>query len=241
MARISVCLAAYNGERYIQAQLLSIVRQITAEDEIVISDDGSTDATVSICEQIQKSFSGVKIIILSGPRRGLIRNIENALAHASGRYIFLSDQDDIWLDTKVETILAKLSICDLIVTDCIVVRSDLQPIETSFFLRYSSGRGFTKNYLRNSYLGCCMAFKRNILDIALPFPERIAMHDWWIGLLADAFGKRIVFLDQPLLLYRRHGSNASDTGSKSKASLLKKIQWRVDMLRCVLHRRFIGG
>jgi GT2 family glycosyltransferase len=237
MSRISVCLASYNGERYIEAQLASIAKQLVTGDEIVISDDGSTDGTVRICEQIKSKFPGLLIVVLNGPRQGLIKNFANALAHASGQYIFLSDQDDVWLDTKVEAVLDRLRKCDLVVTDCKVVDSSLGVLRESFFEQASSSDGFVKNFVKNTYLGCCMAFNRNVLNLALPFPPKIAMHDWWIGLIAEAFGMRIAFLSEPQVLYRRHGGNASYAGAKSKASLLRKVTWRLDMLQSIFFRR----
>lgn len=239
MARISVCIATYNGGAYIREQLVSIFSQLGPDDEVVVSDDGSGDSTLDVCNEVSLGFPGVSVIFLEGPRQGLIRNFENSLRHASGDYIFLSDQDDVWLDGKVEKTLLALKSFDLVVTNCKVVDSDLLVLNGSFFDGRSSGSGFVKNCIKNSYLGCCMAFNRDVLDVALPFPEKVGMHDWWIGLVSEAFGKRVVFIDEPQVLYRRHGGNASDTAEKSKSSFLQKVEWRIDILKLIFIRRFL--
>lgn len=239
MARISVCIATYNGERYIADQLFSIMRQLGPEDEVIISDDGSSDGTVAICSRFCSQAMSASVRVIEGPRKGIVKNFENALSVAAGKYIFLSDQDDVWLEGKVDKILDGLSSHDLVVTNCKVVNSDLTVINESFFDGLSSGRGFIKNYIKNSYLGCCMAFNREVLDVALPFPGKVGMHDWWIGLVAEAFGKRVVFIDEPQVLYRRHGGNASDTAEKSKSSFFQKVEWRIDILKFIFIRRFL--
>ncbi|MEO5643505.1 MAG: glycosyltransferase, partial [Bacteroidia bacterium] len=98
MTRISVCLATYNGEKYIGEQLQSILIQLSQHDEVIISDDSSSDRTIDIVQ----AFGDSRIIILHGQTfRSPIRNFENALSHAGGQYIFLADQDDVWLPEKV--------------------------------------------------------------------------------------------------------------------------------------------
>ena len=99
---ISVCMASYNGEKYIKEQIDSILKQLSDEDELVISDDGSTDNTLSVIQSIHDKR--IKLIHNQG-EHGYSRNFENALKNSKGDYIFLSDQDDVWKDNKVETIL----------------------------------------------------------------------------------------------------------------------------------------
>lgn len=226
MYKISVCIATYNGEKYIKEQLVSILSQIGFADEVIISDDCSSDSTLAIIEQMDDE----RIKVLSGTKySSLIFNFENALKNASGDYVFLSDQDDIWLPDKVKTCVNYLQEYDLVVSDATVVDKSLSVINKSFFNYRSPLKGFFCNIIRNPYLGCCLAFKRNVLKGALPFPEKIAMHDIWIGLYAETFHNTF-FIDQQLILYRRHGNNASCASENSNLSFFYKIKYRLQLL-----------
>jgi glycosyltransferase involved in cell wall biosynthesis len=208
MTRISVCMATYNGGQFVERQLRSIMQQLGVEDEVIISDDGSTDNTL----QIISAFSDRRIKILGNKNRhGPVGNFENALLHSSGQFIFLADQDDVWLPEKVTIMCSLLMNHDLVLTDCIVIDQRDAILRPSFFKYRGSRPGFWPNLYRNSYIGCCMAFRRDILVYILPFPAQIHMHDWWIGLLVEAKG-RVAFYNKPLIKYVRHGGNASPTG-----------------------------
>ena len=205
--RISVVMATYNGEKYIEKQLESILKQLNDNDEVVISDDCSTDKTKNILKKYAANYSNIKL--LDGPRKGVIKNFENALKNAKGDIIFLSDQDDIWVDGKVEKILCEFSKgYDLILHDASIVDENEKVLEDSFFKHRNSKKGFLNNLIKNSYLGCCMAFNKDILKVALPFPDNIEMHDWWIGLVTEKIGN-VSLLKEKFLLYRRHGNNVS--------------------------------
>lgn len=230
---ISVCMASFNGGRYVAEQLASILCQLSDKDEVIISDDGSTDGTLASI----RGISDDRIVTISGPQKGLVKNFENALNHASGNYIFLSDQDDVWLPGKVERMIKALDFCDLVVSDCKVVDASLKIINESFFAIRSSGSGLVKNLYKNSYLGCCMAFKKELLNVALPFPDGIPMHDWWLGLVANLVGK-VRFLDEPLLLYRRYGNNATETSQKSTEGFYQQILWRLTLMVKLILRWF---
>lgn len=224
---ISVCLAAYNGEKHIGAQMASILASPRVT-ELLVSDDGSTDGT----REVVAAVTDPRVKLLAGPKKGVIRNFEFLLGQAAGTYIFLSDQDDVWLERKVDAMLPALAEADLVVSDCAVVDEQLKVVTPSFFAARGSGPGLVKNFLRNSFLGCCMAFRREVLDYVLPFPARVPMHDWWIGLMASRKG-RVRFLDEVLVLYRRHGANAT-YAVVSEAPLLQQLRWRLRMLGALL-------
>ena len=114
------------------------------------------------------------------------------------------------------------------VHDARVVDESLQTIAPSFFALRHSRAGFLRNFLRNSYMGCCMALTRPVLERALPFPPDLPMHDQWLGLAAEKYG-RTCFLPQPYLLYRQHGGNV--TGGKTTFS--QKVRWRIALLRAL--------
>lgn len=224
---ISVCLAAYNGEKHIVAQISSILASPRVT-ELLVSDDGSTDST----RDVVAAVTDPRVKLLDGPRRGVIANFEFLLGRTSGQYIFLSDQDDIWLTDKVEVMLRGLENADLVVSDCSIVDEQLSVVTPSFFAARRSGPGLLKNFFRNSFLGCCMAFRREVLDHVLPFPPSVPMHDWWIGLMASR-KCRVRFLKEVLVLYRRHGANAT-YAVVSGAPLLQQLRWRLQMLSALL-------
>lgn len=233
MSKISVCIATYNGSLYIKDQLDSILPQLKTTDEIIISDDSSSDSTIDII----KSYRDPRIILLENQSfRSPVYNFENALNNASGDYIFLCDQDDVWLSDKVESFIPLLNNYDLVVSDCKVVNADLEIIHDSFFKIMNSGKGLWKNFFKNTYLGCCIAFRKEIFSYILPFPPNIAMHDIWIGLVVELYGNPF-FLQKPTSLYRRHGENASYAGEKSKNSIIYKIKYRLNLLQSLVKRQ----
>lgn len=231
---ISVCIATYNGAQYISEQLESILVQLTDDDEIVISDDSSMDSTL----EIVASFHDSRIKIFPNNKfHSPVFNFENALKKASGDYIYLCDQDDVWEPDKVNLMLSYLENYDLVVSDCYVTDENLRVITDSFYKLLSPKNGFWNNLLKNHYMGCCMAFRRSVLQKALPFPPKIALHDVWIGLCAEAFFKT-KFIPDKLLKYRRHGGNVSFTTEKSSFSIRYRIAYRIYLLKQIILRLF---
>ncbi len=231
--KISVCIATYNGEKFISEQLASILCQLSSEDEVIISDDSSLDNTIGLI----KLFNDDRIKILENQNfKNPIFNFENALINSTGDIIFLSDQDDIWLPDKVKLMKPIVEKSHIVLCNCSVVNEKMEVICQSFFLTHHSKSGLWNNMLlRNSYMGCCMAFSRELLNIALPFPKNIPMHDSWIGLLGEIYFKPI-FVEDCLVLYRRHSYNVSQTGYKSMNPVLKQIRFRVNLLLCLILR-----
>ncbi|MEZ0609315.1 glycosyltransferase family 2 protein [Fibrella sp. WM1] len=231
MKKVSVCLAAYNGEKHIGRQLASIVNQLGPDDEVIVSDDASTDAT----HQIVASFNDSRIKFYTNTgTHGPVGNFQHALSLATGDLIFLSDQDDVWLPDKLTDTVRLLDTHDLVVSDCTIVDEQLNTLHPSFFAMRGSRSGFVHNLLKNSYMGCCMAFRRDILILALPIPATVYMHDWWIGLLAELNGK-VYFYKKPLILYVRHGNNASPTGEGS-LDWQQKVTNRAGLLTNLIRR-----
>lgn len=229
---ISVCMATYNGERYIREQLDSILSQLGGDDELIISDDGSTDATIQIIETVNDS----RITLLNNcAPHGVVHNFENALKASKGDYIFLSDQDDIWEENRViKTIkLLNKEKVDCVTCNRVVIDANGERHGGTIVNHDFTSFSFWKVLRHNPYIGCCMAFTRGHLELVLPFPDKLPMHDLWIGLLAHKKGTS-VFLDEPLLLYRRHGDNV--TTGESPFSLYGRIKYRLRLLR-QLHSR----
>lgn len=210
--RVSVAMASFNGARYIKEQLDSILSQLREVDELVISDDGSTDETLAIIEEYQRQDRRIRLV--KGPGQGIKKNVEYAIAQATGDYIFLADQDDIWMPGKVERVLQAFEEHKsfVVIHDAKVFEGEDREhvIMESFFAFRGSRAGVLKNMIKNSYIGCCMAFRRELKAIILPIPGKIEMHDQWIGILSDQVFGNSCFLQEPLLLYRRHGENNSN-------------------------------
>ena len=195
-APVSVCLASFNGECYIAEQIDSVLAQLLPHDEFIVSDDGSSDQTVDIIQSVGDS----RIRLYQNKSSlGAVRNFEQVLQYAQHDYIFLCDQDDVWLPNKVGRMLAELAVAVMVVSDCRVVDANLQTMRQSFFALRGSGPGIRNNLWRNSYLGCCMAFRRSLLAKALPIPTGAPMHDIWLGLVAQTSG-RVTFLPEVLSL-----------------------------------------
>lgn len=222
---ISVCIATFNGEKYIKEQIISIISQLSEGDEIIVSDDGSKDHTIEVIKDLQDPR--IKIFKNNGIH-GYTGNFYNALKLASGEYIFISDQDDIWLPNKVNVSLKYLELNDFVVSDAMEVDKNLTVINGSRFALFNIKKGYINNLCRCRYLGCCMAFNRKVLEALLPAPtfENKYPYDFWIALVAEKYFKTSL-ISEPLILYRRHGDNASNGGVKSQRSLLKRIFSRI--------------
>jgi len=238
---ISVCITTYNGERYIKEQIESIISQISENDEIIISDDGSNDSTLSIL----KSFNDrrIKIFIHEKIRQKktifkfdlTTRNMENAIKKATGDFIFMADQDDIWEENRISSVIPFFNDYALVVSDCKVIDENKSVIYKSYFDLINSKTGFFKNLRQNSYLGCCMAFKSDILNYAMPFPNKAVPHDIWIGLMAEIFDQ-VYFFKEKNILYRRHSNNLSNSAEVSSNSFFFKIRYRLLILNSILLR-----
>lgn len=230
---ISVCMATYNGAKYLREQVDSILMQLGEEDELIVSDDGSTDDTIEILE----GYNDNRIhIFYNNNRTGVVGNFEYALCQASGEYIFLADQDDVWINNKVEKCVAVLQNADLVVTDCYVTDSNLNIIEPSFFRSRGSRKGFWKNLFKNSYLGACVAFRADLLRIVMPIPPNLPVyHEGWIASLADITGE-VIFSDFKGIFFRRHENNTSCTAKKTRLSRYGQLRYRIVLLWLIAKR-----
>ncbi len=228
-------MAVYNGRRWLPAQLSSIRTQLAAGDEIVVVDVGSTDGTPDDL----RALGDPRLRLLSNPRNlGVRASFERALRACRGEFIFLSDQDDVWLPGKVQTLTAALADGALLaLSDASVIDADGREVERSFMARRGGFRGsLAATLVRNRYLGCTMALRRELLDLALPIPERVPMHDMWIGALATMHG-RVAYIDRALMQYRRHGGNVSPD---RRAGWGQMLRWRIALASLLMTRRIRG-
>lgn len=233
---ISVCIATYNGGKYIKEQLDSILSQLSADDEVVVSDDASNDDTLQVIE----SLGDKRIKIYHHDKCEAkfsidyaTKNFENAIMHANGDVIFLSDQDDVWLDGKVKAMINALSNADIVMSDCYIADVNLTPVcqyYKSEFRKFKPSISY--NFIKPSFLGSCMAFRRGVTDKALPFPPYGVGHDLWLGLVGLRHF-RFKFLPQPLMLYRRHDNTVTDGGKVNHTSFLFKVKYRLYVLKAL--------
>ncbi len=227
---ISVVLAAYKGEKYIVDQVKSILSQLSEGDELIISDDYPEGKTFSALKDIIDTDSRVRYI--HGKGCGVIKNFENAVTLSVGDYIFLSDQDDVWLHGKVDAVMLEFSKgADVVLHDAIITDESLNPTGDRAFVLNSTKLGMVKNIVKNSYQGSCMAFSKELKEYILPFPEKIPMHDQWIGLMGEKYGK-VHLINHPYILYRRH----SETVSGNATTLFQKLKWRFGIVGCLLRK-----
>lgn len=235
---ISVCIATFNGEDYIKEQLHSILAQITIYDEVVVCDDGSSDATLSIIN----NFNDVRIRVFKNlVRLGYVGNFEKALKLSVGDYIFLSDQDDIWLPGRVVEMMSSLN-----------ASSKLLLVASNFDLIDEAGAATGKFRELNPvfrfgivniiliflgqmpYYGCTFLLKRKILDYCLPIPVGIESHDIWIALIANLFGG-VVNIPGATLQHRIHSRNVTE---KNRRRLLVVLKSRSQFFTALLLRFF---
>ena len=223
MIEVSICVATYNGYPYLTQQVKSIQSQLGPDDQLIISDNGSTDGTLAYLQSIQDS----RLLVLSlAHPRGPVPNFENALAHATRPIVVLADQDDVWLPNRLKLIRGafnedqKRILC--LVTEGERIDSEGHVLEASNLRVLGFRPGMVRNIIKNSYMGCCMAFSRELLKHALPIPSAVPMHDSWLGLLAECFGE-VRVISEPSYQYRIHGKNLS---LQSNKSLFNKIMQR---------------
>ena len=223
--KISVALAYYDGAEYIEQQLTSILDQLGEEDELILSVDRAFDGSMDLLKAWEEKEK--RIFLTNGPAKGVAKNFEHAIRLCSGDLIFLSDQDDIWLPDKVEKV--KQAFYDqevmAVLHDARIVDENLKELEPSFFKLRHSETGFIKNLWRNSYVGCCMAFRKELIPQIFPIPEAIYMHDYWIGATAEQIGK-VKLIEEPLILYRRHSKNVTEMNHGSLFFMLEK-RWNI--------------
>lgn len=247
--KVSIAMASYNGAKYILEQLESFVSQERLPDELVVCDDGSSDETVSILRNFSKSAPFEVKIYENQENLGFVKNFQKAMRLCSGDVIFLSDQDDVWFESKLLEVAKTFSDNP----DLVVVVND--QLIADYELR-NSGATTLGNVRRLGYpdswyvQGCCTAFRKEWLEITDPVPDGIKGHDMWLNELANLLRLRVV-VDKPLQFYRRYDNNVSEaeTHVVQKVKRFKLMQiyglkdarqgWRDEITYRQEHRRRI--
>jgi len=209
--KISIALCTYNGERYLAEQLASITAQTRQPDELVVCDDGSTDGTLAILDQFAKDAGFSVRIVQNKNNLGVIANFLQAIGLCESELTALADQDDVWLPDKLSRAEQAFSTnsCPektLYCTRLEYVDATLAALGLS---SVPANRDFSNAVVENSATGCSVVFgseiKRKLLQAK---SSDMVMHDWWLYLVATAFGK-VVYDPRPGLLYRQHLSNVA--------------------------------
>jgi len=226
---VTILLATYNGERYLEEQIESILQQTCTDWELIIQDDCSSDDTAVIAlKYVKQNPDKIRFVKREFPSGSAKDNFFSMLKLAMSEYVITCDQDDVWLTTKIEVTLNEMHSLEaeqgyyrplLVHTDLKVVDYNLSVIAQSMFKRQNldNRRDKLNNLLvQNIVTGCTTMVNRALLDMVHEAPKEAMMHDWWFALIASAFGK-IGFVDQSTVLYRQHESN--EVGAKDARSL----------------------
>lgn len=215
----TVVMTTYNGEKFIKAQIDSIIGQLAEDDEFIISDDGSSDGTIAIINQYVSNDSRIKLI--RGPQKGVIKNIEYVLRFCTGDIVFIADQDDIWELTKIDTIDRVFALN----TDIKLIMHNGVEIGNNSVLKeqYRMKHGVFRNLIKSCYYGHRMAFRKELIEEILPFPPNCVSYDQYIGIICEV-EKCGMFIEDKLTKHLIHGENWSQP-----LGLFSKIRFRMSM------------
>lgn len=228
---VSAAMAVYNGERYLAEQIDSILAQLDEKDELVISYDKSSDATLDIVQSYAGSDDRVKVVFNEHP--GVVGNFNNAIAACEKDVIFISDQDDVWVAGKRDRMVSVLNEtgADLAIHNAVHINGEGLIISNPLFEEYNIGGGILRNFAVPRYSGCCMAFPSESRQIIMPMPTEVVNYDHWIGMACEVFGE-VVFVEDILLEHRLHGSNVTT----SRRPLKVIAAQRFNLLRALVQR-----
>jgi glycosyltransferase involved in cell wall biosynthesis len=231
-------MAIFNGEEYIELQLQSIIKQLSTDDEIIIIDDYSTDNSLNIIKSINDSR--IKIF-RNSKNNGHVYSFGQAIKQASKEIIFMSDQDDIWLDNRI--VLMKNF---LLRSNAMLVSSNSNFIDdkgnsidfSCFGINSKTSNDNVHNLVyiflgKINYWGCTMAFKSEFRDVILPIPFYVESHDLWIALTANIM-KSNLHIDEVTLNRRIHGNNVSIINRKFILKLWSRIIFFISIVNIVI-------
>jgi cellulose synthase/poly-beta-1,6-N-acetylglucosamine synthase-like glycosyltransferase len=243
LPKISVCIATYNGAKYVGEQIASIQAQIGERDEIIVVDDASADNTVAVVEAI--GDPRIKLTVHK-ENAGYVATFGHSLSLATGDYVFLADQDDHWAPGRVAAMAAALE------DGADVVATNLSTLGGPDFIRGPYGQKDWRLTAKSSghrrrnlfgivigymcYWGCAMAMRREVLDVALPMPEWLTeSHDLWLAASGNLTG-RMTHLETRSVLWRNHSSNTNPKKPRGILTLLWK-RWMMVKAIWSLSRR----
>ncbi len=243
MSTVNIVMATYQGERFLGEQIESILHSGYTDWYLYIADDGSTDRTVEIARSFEKRYPERIHVHVNSRRRGCTLNFLSALKRASSRageracssnlpvYYMFCDQDDVWMPDKIEQTLRYMKQLEkkygkqvpaAVFTDAKVVDEKLTQIYHSFYLvnRLDVRRlDLSHLLMENKLIGCTVMVNDALVGRLAVLPEYARFHDWWVALIAAAFG-HIGFCPRATLCYRQHGNN--EVGTRGFAEYVKE-------------------
>lgn len=213
---VTILLAVYNGEKYLKEQIESLLNQTVKDIKIVIRDDGSTDNSIGIINEFYARFPDKISVITGAPTGSAKQNFAELLAACDDDYIMFCDQDDVWYPYKVELTLISMKKAEagkknkpvLVHTNLAVVDEKLNVISSSFFdyQKISRVMSLPQLLVQNNVTGCTVMINHALKEKCGDIPSECIMHDWWLALVATAFGK-IDYTREATMYYRQHSGN----------------------------------
>ncbi|WP_426623248.1 glycosyltransferase [Leifsonia sp. McL0607] len=233
-AGLSVALATYNGARYVDEQVESILGQVPPPAELVIADDGSTDGTVEVALAASARHDVIPTVLGSAGTTGVTANFERAIGATSRPLVALSDQDDRWHPGRIAMLTARFDTDEsllLLHTDARLVDADGAALGRTLFESLEvgdhefadeeSGRAFHAFLRRNLATGATVVFRRSLLDVAQPFPHEW-VHDEWLAVIAAAVGG-VAVVREATIDYRQHGANEIGVAAPTLSRKLSRV------------------
>ena len=224
-SKVSIAMATYNGEKYLQEQLDSFCRQTFLPFELVVYDDCSSDGTCEIIENFKKMapFS-VKLIRGSKNLGGSVvigygLSFSEAANACSGDYIFFSDQDDVWFNNKIEK---HLELYGSNPNVSVITSKPHNVDENLNEITNRKSNPFADCITSKYVMGCCSSIKKEFIDLILPIRPGCS-HDWWITICSDSVGQ-FLEVDDELQLYRLHGNQTSKVFGNKQCGPLEKLK-----------------
>ncbi|TQO20752.1 glycosyltransferase involved in cell wall biosynthesis [Rhodoglobus vestalii] len=232
---ISVALCTHNGATFIDEQLVSILEQVPAPQQLVVSDDASSDDTIARVREVVARYPAVELTILENiPPLGVTKNFEQAIRACTGDLIALSDQDDVWHAGRLALFASEFAArpeVSLIHSDARLVDAHGRPlghtlaealgVSAAEVASIHAGDAFSVLLRRNLVTGACTVFRRSLVEYAAPFPAGW-VHDEWLGLIAAAVASTD-FIDHPTIDYRQHGANQIGATKLSVAGKFRRM------------------
>ncbi|WP_299572751.1 glycosyltransferase family 2 protein [uncultured Leptotrichia sp.] len=209
--KIDILMATYNGEKYLVEQLDSIINQTYRNWNLLIRDDNSTDKTLEIIQNYHKKDKRIKILKDNKGNLGIVRNFEELLKSSESEFIMFSDQDDIWVENKLDMYLKMIEKIKnkgfMIHSDAILFDKNKSNIlKDTFISKKAINKGLENVFFNYFVQGATILISKEIKNFILPFPKEVYLHDRYIHLISELFFERI-FVNKALIYYRQHGDN----------------------------------
>ena len=240
--KIEILLATYNGEKYVGEQIDSIINQTYNNWELLIRDDNSKDRTLEILKEYEKKDKRIKVIEDKKGNLGFVKNFEELLNNSKEDWVMFSDQDDYWLENKIEKYVAILNTSSedilkkpmLIHSNSFICDDNLEIIKDEF-INSKIANKYNEDDFYFAYFvqGSTVLINRAIIDLALPFSKNVTVHDRYFHLLAEFLGKRI-FINESLIKYRQHSNNKIGAKTSIISKILKKRYFHTEDRELIL-------